>query len=44
MGFSCDLGEYGCPSRLLAMGLLFLVSKVWGSDAGTATRKHMPES
>lgn len=44
MGFSCDLGECGCPSRLLAMGLLFLVSKVWGSDAGTGTRKHMPES
>lgn len=44
MGFSCDLGECGCLSRLLAMGLLFLVSKIWSSEADTGTRKHMPES
>lgn len=44
MGFSCDVGECSCPSRLLAMALLFLVSKIWGSEADTGTRKHMPES
>lgn len=44
MGFSCDVGECGCPSRQLAMALLFLASKIWGSEADTGTRKHMPES